>query len=305
MIRYRRLGYVALNVTDLERSHDFYHKVLGLEPAGGTGPDQRFLRCSDWHHDVVLCRAERPGLKRVGLELESDAALAALRASLDAAGVAHAPIPAAEADAMQISPGLRFVDPVAGATFDCYLAMQKAQAPYEPSLTRIQRLGHVVIRAPDYEAAIRFFTDVLNFKCSDDIHGAVTFLRCFPNPLHHSLAITNGRGRSGLHHVNFMVSDMDDIGRANWRLQRAGIPIVNGPGRHTPSDSIFLYFLDPDGLTLEYSFGMEEFGEADPRPPRALPMAPESFDMWGAPTDPRKSAVGDIETASGRMAAKA
>ena len=35
-------------------------------------------------------------------------------------------------------------------------------------------------------------------------------------------------------------------------------------------------------MTLEYSFGMEEFPELDPRPPRRLPMALESIDYWGA-----------------------
>ena len=32
MIRYRKLGYVALNVTDLKRSTAFYRDTLGLQP---------------------------------------------------------------------------------------------------------------------------------------------------------------------------------------------------------------------------------------------------------------------------------
>ena len=46
------------------------------------------------------------------------------------------------------------------------------------------------------------------------------------------------------------------------RLRKAEVPIVYGPGRHPPSGSFFLYFLDPDGMTLEYSHGMEEFPES-------------------------------------------
>lgn len=48
------------------------------------------------------------------------------------------------------------------------------------------------------------------------------------------------------------------------------MPVVFGPGRRPASTSVFLYFLDPDGMTLEYSFGMEEFpqiGARAPRPP--------------------------------------
>ena len=58
---------------------------------------------------------------------------------------------------------------------------------------------------------------------------------------------------------------------------------------------MFLYYLDPDGITVEYSFGMEEFPEQGARKPRVLAPVRESIDYWGAAVDPRKSAVGAIE----------
>jgi 2,3-dihydroxy-p-cumate/2,3-dihydroxybenzoate 3,4-dioxygenase len=165
-----------------------------------------------------------------------------------------------------------------------------------PTVAKIQRLGHVVLKTPHYAEAVRFFRDVLNFRISDEVHGAITFMRAFPNPLHHSFGI--GRGaKPGLHHVHFMVTEVDDIGRAMWRFQRNQIPVVNGPGRHPPSGSMFYYFLDPDELTIEYSFGMEEFPEVGARKPRILEPGTESLDFWGSPTDPRKSAIGEIEPA--------
>ena len=90
-----------------------------------------------------------------------------------------------------------------------------------------------------------------------------------------------------LHHINFMVTDIDDIGKAMNRLKAADVPIVFGPGRHLPSTSIFLYFLDPDGNTMEFSFGMELFGESDGRGPRELQHKPEVMDIWGGRPDPR------------------
>src|SRR3546814_9826763 len=62
-----------------------------------------------------------------------------------------------------------------------------------------------------------------------------------------SFAILAGPA-DGYNHVNFMVSDIDDVGRAINRMKAANVPIVFGPGRHEPSGSIFLYFLDPDGI---------------------------------------------------------
>ena len=92
-----------------------------------------------------------------------------------------------------------------------------------------------------------------------------------------------------------MVSDIDDIGQAIYRIKKHDIKVVFGPGRHPPSDSIFYYFLDPDGITVEYSFGMEEFAEDSPRPARYMEPVPESLDIWGAVPDGEFGRSGPIE----------
>ena len=141
-----------------------------------------------------------------------------------------------------------------------------------------------------------FWVDDLGFAISDHVPGRIAFLRCWPNPLHHSFALLEGPS-DGLNHINFMVSDIDDIGRAINRMKKADVPIVFGPGRHLPSTSIFLYFLDPDGMTTEYSFGMEELPEADARAPRELEPKPEVLDTWGSIADPRFGKTGAIVNA--------
>ena len=115
---------------------------------------------------------------------------------------------------------------------------------------------------PKFDEAVDFYLNVLNFQNSDSVDNLVMFMRCFPNPFHHSFGLINGN-RQGLHHVNFMVTEIDDVGRGLWRFKANDVPVVRGPGRHPPSGSVFLYVLDPDQLTVEYSFGMEEFPEHD------------------------------------------
>jgi 2,3-dihydroxy-p-cumate/2,3-dihydroxybenzoate 3,4-dioxygenase len=117
-------------------------------------------------------------------------------------------------------------------------------------------------------------------------------MRCFPNPFHHSLGLGKGDKRA-LHHVNFMVTEIDDIGRGIWRFKNNNIEVVYGPGRHPASGSVFLYFLDPDGITLEYSFGMEEFPEHGARKPRLMEPIQESSDLWGGP--PNRITRSEIE----------
>jgi 2,3-dihydroxy-p-cumate/2,3-dihydroxybenzoate 3,4-dioxygenase len=92
-----------------------------------------------------------------------------------------------------------------------------------------------------------------------------------------------------------MVDSADDIGKSYWRLQRDNVPVVHGPGRHLPSGSMFLYYLDPDGLTIEYTFGMEEFPEVEPRPPRVCRRCRNRTTSGPSRLDPRKASVGAIE----------
>ena len=93
-----------------------------------------------------------------------------------------------------------------------------------------------------------------------------------------------------------MVRDFDEIGKSYNRLRYAGIPIAYGSGRHPPSGSFFLYFHDPDGLTVEHSHGMEEFPEVYPRRHRVLDPVPRSLDYWGGTPEASFAATGTIET---------
>lgn len=300
LFRYRRLGYVALNVSDIGRSSDFYASLVGLQAAGEFA-DERFFRCSSRHHDVVLHRSQTPGLRRIAWEMESLDDLVLLRRNFENLGLGVRDVPDELCLALGLDRAFRVTEPHTGAQFEYYSAMQEASDSFVPTVAKIARLGHVVLQTDRHAETEKFFREELNFKVSDRIEGAVTFMRCFPNPLHHSFGLSHGTA-CRLHHVNFMVTDIDDIGRALHRLQRNGVRIVFGPGRHPPSESIFLYFLDPDGMTVEYSFGMEEFPEREPREPRLLPKMLSSIDHWGATPDPEFAVKGEIEAVEGSPA---
>ncbi len=292
---YKKLGYVALNVSEVARARAFYAGVVGLEPSGEGEGGEAFFRCSADHHNLVLYPADAPGLKRIGLEMADDEALEALLQRLAKSGVAVETVEAAECRALHQGRSFRIAEPFTGATLEFYAAMRELSRPFQPSLAKIKRLGHVVLWVPDFDGACDFYTSMLGFRVSDVIDGQACFMRCHPNPYHHGIALIKGAA-ARLHHVNFMVTEIDDIGRAIARFGRDGVRIVYGPGRHPPSDSIFLYFLDPDGLTLEYSFGMEEFPEAQARKPRLFEPVRESYDYWSSFRDPERYArIGAIE----------
>lgn len=293
--RYRKLGYVALTVTDLARSLHFYRDLLGLELVEQRD-DTAFLRCSRDHHNVVLHQGAVPGLRRVGWELETQADADQACAHFESLGLAPARVAKAESQALRQGPGFRVRLPGCGLTFDYYGATTVMAKPWTPTVAKIARLGHVVIGSADFAATQAALLRDFGFVQSDYVEDRFSFMRCFPNPYHHTFAVGASNGNH-LHHVNFMVTDIDDVGRAWHRMTKAGVKIAFGIGRHPPSGSVFLYFYDPDGMTVEYSFGMEEFPEAGAREPRMLEPVPESLDTWGAVPDVDFGKVGVIETA--------
>jgi 2,3-dihydroxy-p-cumate/2,3-dihydroxybenzoate 3,4-dioxygenase len=286
MIRYHKLGRVELHVRDVERSRRFYEQVVGLQFVA-TGPHgEVMLRCDDDHHSVVLHPGGTPGLRCVGFMLQDEAQFAPLLDRLDAAGLAPQEVAPALCRQRAQQRAVRVFEPRVGAVVEFYTPAADSARPFVPTVARIQRLGHVVFNTPHSVQAIAFWRDVLNFRISDEVGDVITFMRCWPNPYHHGIGI--GRfERPCLHHVNYMVTEIDDVGRALSRLRRTDTPVVFGPGRHPASDSVFLYFLDPDGLTMEYSFGMETFPEAFPREPRQIPVVPQALDYWESERDPR------------------
>ena len=293
---YEKLGYIALNVTDVQKSREFYEKQVGLQYSGEGDGGVAFLRCNEDHHTLALYRSDKPGLKRAGFEMRSEAALVALARRLGDNGIAVTEVSAAERKLLRLGPGaFRITEPFTGSTYEFYANMsQFGGQPFVPTVAKIQRLGHFVLKVPDFDAACRFYTDVLGFRVSDMIEGAICFMRCHPNPYHHGVGLGKA-SEAMLHHVNFMVTEVDDIGRGISRFNKAQVPIVNGPGRHPPSGSMFLYFLDPDGITVEYSFGMEEFPAEGARKPRIMEPIKASIDYWDSFLDPRKATVGAIE----------
>lgn len=292
-IRYSRLGYARIQVSDLEKSAGFYENLVGLQRAEGAPEGEIWLRCSDKPYDLVLIRGEEPGLACVGFEVESRDELDKAFAHVDACGYKPAWLAPDVCEKYKVEAGIEFCNPDTGLRVRLYSGQEVMADPFDPSVAKIARLGHVVLNVKNYADAHKFWVENLGFAISDHVPGRIAFLRAWPNSLHHSFALLEGE-QDGLNHFNFMVTDIDDVGKAMNRMKKADVPIVFGPGRHLPSTSIFIYYLDPDGMTVEYSFGMELIEEEDGREPRELEPKPEVLDTWGSLPDPRFGKGGKI-----------
>lgn len=286
MIRYKKLGYVVLSVTDLDKSVDFYENIVGMQFVEREN-ETAYLRSSHDHHNLVLQQGEEAGLIRVGYELEKADQFQGVFDYLTEIGVNPVELSKEETQSLAQGRTLRFKDPVLGVTYEFYVEMMQMGTPFQPKTARITRFLHVVYETNKFDELVEFFTEKLNFKISD-IMGRETgwaWMRAFPSPYHHDLAFTKGKDNK-LNHLAYQAERVDDVGIQVNRLNDANVPILFGPGKHHPSGSIFLYFADPDGLTIEYSQGMEEFPEDNPREPRRLEPTMYTLDEWGGNPNP-------------------
>ncbi|NIJ09637.1 2,3-dihydroxy-p-cumate/2,3-dihydroxybenzoate 3,4-dioxygenase [Sphingomonas vulcanisoli] len=291
--RYRRLKYVAVVVTDVERTENFLLDIVGLAEGPESGKiDTRFLRCSDDHHDVILIKGREPGLARISFEMESVKDFDATKAHLTKKGLNPVDVDADELAFLGIDRAFRIIEPNSKLTFEFMHGMVAAETPFVPTVADISMLGHIVLMAKDVDAVTEFLINTLNFKLSDEGAGG-GLLRPFPTTNHHSLGLVRSN-ENRIGHIAFMVHSYDVIGKAVPRFKKHDVPIVFGPGHHPASNSNFLYFLDPDGITWEYTFGMEQFPEHDPRDPRYLELG--NGDSWGNEMDPRMGKVGRVVT---------
>nr|WP_295969703.1 VOC family protein [uncultured Bacillus sp.] len=286
MIRYKKLGYVVLSVTNLNKSIDFYENTVGMQFVEREN-ETAYLRSSHDHHNLILQQGEEAGLIRVAYELEKSEQFQGVFDYLTEKGLD--PVELRKEETQQLAQGrtLRFKDPILGVTYEFYVEMLQMGTPFQPKTARITRFLHVVYETNKFDELVDLFTNTLNFKVSDSMGKETSWawMRAFPSPFHHDFALTKGK-ENKLNHLAYQAERVDDVGIQVNRLKKANVPILFGPGKHHPSGSIFLYFADPDGLTIEYSQGMEEFPEENPRETRRLEPTMYTLDEWGGTPNP-------------------
>lgn len=291
--RYRKLGYLALNVTDLERTTDFAVRTFGLD-ASGEGPNgERFFRCGMDHHSLVLTQNDTPGLVRGAWELESAEDVDRAYSHFERIGLKPRKLSQEERDVLGIglADAFRINEPTTGACFEYFATMLQLSRPLQNHLTEFVSLGHYAIGVPDVRKSTEFAIENMGFVVSDYVGNLfAAFVRAFPNPNHHSFGyLKSPSGKPVFNHVAFMVDSIDDIGKLFNRIEHHTVDRAWGIGRHPTSRSIHLYIHDPDGMTWEYTLGMEQFPEHGARLARQMSAAPEDGDLWGA--RPRPSMI--------------
>lgn len=118
----------------------------------------------------------------------------------------------------------------------------------------IERVGHVVIKMRDLEAAKGFYRDILGMKITDEREGFGVFFRF--HDYHHDIAVfkvnddaeSPQKNQVGLAHIALVADSLDTVKAMYQRLKAHQVPIVRTVD-HGITRSV--YFQDPEGNELE------------------------------------------------------
>ncbi|MGY5776418.1 VOC family protein [Rhizobium sp. LEGMi135b] len=265
---------VELGTPDLAASVDFYTRVWGLDVVAEVG-DKVFLAATgDDFHVLELKQRDSAELRKISFRVGTPEELGLLFAKTVAAGctvlreIGPADGPAG---------GERFVirEPQ-GSVLEFVNGDRRKLGRVVAS--RPERLAHVNINSSQIEALSDFYRDVLGFRLTDR-SKLMAFLRC--NDDHHAVVLAEAPS-NGLNHVAFLMPDLESVMRGSGRVVDHGYPIGWGVGRHGPGDNVFAYFVDPQGVVIEYTTEVLQVDDDyRARGPEEWVWPPGRTDHWG------------------------
>jgi 2,3-dihydroxybiphenyl 1,2-dioxygenase len=264
----RALGYAGFGSDRLDDWRQFGTSLLGFQ-AVERGNSLLAFRMDDRKQRVVIDRAMGDGARFFGWEVADAAALDALAAKLDSAGVSVTAEPKALADARRVAALISFHDP-AGNRLEAFHGAEIDETPFSPgrSISGFRTgplgLGHVVLTVENIEPVMKFYLEMLGFRLSDYIEKPFRAYFFHVNPRHHSLALIE-TGKSGMHHLMVELFSLDDVGQAYdvalGEPDRIGVTL----GRHTNDFMTSFYAKTPSSFMVECGWGGREL-DADWQP---------------------------------------
>jgi 2,3-dihydroxybiphenyl 1,2-dioxygenase len=255
------LGYAGFGSDALDDWRHFGTGLLGLQ-AVERGNSLLAFRMDDRKQRIVIDRALGNGTRFFGWEVADAAALDALAAKLEAAGVAVTSEPQALADARRVRRLISFSDP-AGNRLEAFYGAEIDETPFKPGRnisgfrTGPLGLGHAVLTVEHIEPIMAFYVNVLGFGLSDYITKPFRAYFFHVNARHHSLALIE-TGKSGMHHLMVELFSLDDVGQAYDIALSEQDRVTVTLGRHTNDFMTSFYCKSPSSFMIECGWGGRE-----------------------------------------------
>jgi 2,3-dihydroxybiphenyl 1,2-dioxygenase len=277
------LGYVGVR-GDIDDWADFGVKFLGMQLVDRSRSTLTF-RMDDRRQRVVVQGGAGVGAAFLGWEVADGAALDALAARLETAGVGVRRMPRAIAEERRVKDIIQFDDPV-GNALEAFHGAQIATDPFRPGRpisgfrTGPLGMGHVVMNVVRIDQVLPFYQNLLGFRLSDYTLRPFKAYFLHLNPRHHSFAIIE-TGQNSVHHIMVELFMLDDVGQAyDLALGEEG-RVATTLGRHSNDLMTSFYARTPSGFFVECGWGGRSI---DPRTwtPVEMTCGPS---LWGHDRD--------------------
>ena len=264
------LGYVVIGSKKIAEWKEFAEDVLGMQ-VGRYEPGQLLtLRMDELQQRIVIEDGEEEDLRAVGWMFKTLEDLDQFVSKLKSDGIAVEQCSREQAHARRVEGLYRCQDPNG-------YALELFAGPYiassrEPFSSKLLRgagfktgdlgIGHVLVRAQDYEQSLKFYQQHLGLRLSDFIRGEVrpghVAEAAFFHTLggrHHSLATGKLNIPKVLGHLMVEVQSLDDVGLAYDRCRARGLNFARELGHH-PNDQMTSFYVEtPSGFPIEYGWG--------------------------------------------------
>jgi len=157
----------------------------------------------------------------------------------------------------------------------------RGAAPSRSAAGRVRPrcLSHVLLFSSDVLRSVRFYSEALGLRLSDQSGELIAFMHGAHGSDHHMLAFVKSGG-PGYHHSSWHVASIDDVGIGREHMVACGYVRGWGVGRHVIGSNYFAYVQDPWGSFAEFSYDID-FIPADVEwKPGDYPPE-DSFYVWG------------------------
>ena len=252
------LGYIGIRAKDLGDWGSYGSRLLGLQRIDKSRSSIAF-RMDDRKQRIVVDADGGEGIGFFGWEVADAAALDALAAKLERAGVAVARGSRALADERRVKDLVLLNDPV-GNRLELFHGAETTSEPFVPgrSISGFRTgplgLGHVVMHTDNTEKMLDFYRDLLGFRLTDYYSHPFKATFMHLNPRHHSLAFVE-TGKNAVHHIMMELFSFDDVGQGyDLALGEEG-RVATTMGRHTSDFITSFYSWTPSAFMVEYGWG--------------------------------------------------
>lgn len=264
----KALGYLIVRTTVPDEWERFMTQMAGAMSAGTSADGARLYRVDDRLFRFRIETGNEERLLAAGYAVTDATALAALKQRIVEAGRPVSDGTPAEAGARGVDAFFRTTDP-AGNGLEFYYGDRLADTPFVSPIgvpqfvTGAMGLGHAVFCAPDFEAAVSFYRDVVGFRetdmprfyfgggGADDPGMGFAFLHA-DNGRHHSIAIAEGAvPPSTCVHVMLEMPNLVEVGKAHDRMKALGYVESATLGQHFNDETVGFYVRTPSGFDLE------------------------------------------------------